>query len=102
MCVFVYCCLANKFNSWLPNLSSKGHAPKVIACSKYLTSHPSFSLLLFQDPDAVDCSGNVLLNRFAGAKILLLPSLPYEGAVINGKQTTGLKDKMQDYVTKLK
>ena len=55
-----------------------------------------------QDPNAVDCSGNVLLNRLAGAKILLVPPLSYEGSIVDGKQTPGLKHKMQEYMEKLR
>ena len=57
---------------------------------------------LFQDPDAVDCSGNVLLNRFVGAKIILVPPLNYEGSVVNGVKTKGLKHKMLEYMEKLR
>ena len=57
---------------------------------------------LFQDPDAVDCSGNVLLDRFVGAKIVLVPPLNYEGSVVNGVRMKGLKHKMLEYMEKLR
>lgn len=59
-------------------------------------------ILLIQDPDAVDCSGNVLLNRFVGAKIILVPPLNYEGSVVDGVRQKGLKHKMIEYMEKLK
>jgi hypothetical protein len=57
---------------------------------------------LFQDPDAVDCCGNVLLDRFIAAKIILVPPLNYEGSVVDGVRTKGLKHKMLDYMEKLR
>ena len=50
----------------------------------------------------MDCSGNVLLNRFVGAKIILVPPLNYEGSVVDGVRTKGLKHKMLDYMEKLR
>ena len=58
--------------------------------------------MFFQDPDKVDCSGNVLLDRFVGAKIILVPPLNYEGSVVSGKKTKGLKHKMLDYMEQLR
>lgn len=50
-----------------------------------------------QDPDAVDCKGNVLLNRCVGSKIVLVPPLKYDGSMTDGKLTKGLKHVMEDY-----
>ena len=50
----------------------------------------------------MNCSGNVLLDRFVGAKIVLVPPLNYEGSVINGVRTKGLKHKMLEYMEKLR
>ena len=58
--------------------------------------------LFLEDPDAVDCTGNVLLDRFVGAKIILVPPLNYEGSVVDGVRQKGLKHKMLEYTEKLK
>ena len=58
--------------------------------------------VLLQDPDAVGCGGNVLLDRFVGAKIILVPPLNYEGSVVDGVRKKGLKHKMIEYMEKLK
>lgn len=58
--------------------------------------------MFLQDPDAVDCTGNVLLNRFVGATIILVPPLNYEGSVVDGVREKGLKHKMLDYMERLK
>ena len=50
----------------------------------------------------MDCSGNILLDRFVGAKIILVPPLNYEGNVVDGVRTKGLKHKMLDYMEKLR
>lgn len=71
--------------------------------SSWLYYHTaSKTICLFQDPDVVDCSGNVLLDRFVGSKIILVPPLNYEGSVVDGVRTKGLKHKMLDYMEKLK
>ena len=59
-------------------------------------------MYVFQDTDAVDCSGNLLLERFVGAKIILVPELTYEGSLVNGVRMKGLKHIMQNYMEKLK
>ena len=48
------------------------------------------------------CNGNLLLDRFAGAKIILVPPISYDGSIVYGKEMKGLKQKMQDYGEKLK
>ena len=50
----------------------------------------------------MDCSGNVLLDRFVGAKMILVPPLNYEGSVANGVRTKGLKHKMLEYMENLR
>ena len=57
---------------------------------------------LLQDTDAVDCRGNLLLDRAVGAKIILVPPLSYEGGTVYGRDMKGLKHKMEDYKEKLK
>ncbi len=51
---------------------------------------------MVQDPEAVDCRGNVLLDRLMGSKIILVPPLSYEGS-----SASGMKHKMEDYKKKL-
>ena len=51
---------------------------------------------------AVGCNGNLLLDRFSAAKILLVPPINYDGSVVYGKEMKGLKQKMEDYGKKLK
>ena len=48
------------------------------------------------------CNGNLLLDRFSAAKILLVPPINYDGSVVYGKEMKGLKQKMEDYGKKLK
>ena len=56
-----------------------------------------------QDPEAVGCRGNLLLDRAVGSKVILVPPLLYEGGgSVDGKDMKGLKYKMEDYKTKLK
>ena len=50
----------------------------------------------------MECSGNVLLDRFVGAKVILVPPLNYEGSVVDGVRTKGLKHKMLNYMEKLR
>lgn len=54
------------------------------------------------DVAAVGCNGNLLLDRFSAAKILLVPPINYDGSVVYGKEMKGLKQKMEDYGEKLK
>ena len=56
---------------------------------------------MMQDPEAVDCRGNVLLDRMVGSKIILVPPLSYDGSNAYGKDMKGLKHKMEDYKKKL-
>ena len=50
----------------------------------------------------MDCTGNVLLDRFVGAKIILVPPLNYEGKVVDGVRTKGLRHKVEAYMDKLR
>lgn len=45
----------------------------------------------------MDCKGNVLLDRCVGAKIILVPPLKYDGAMVGNKLTKGLRHVMEDY-----
>lgn len=49
----------------------------------------------------MDCSGNVLLDRLVGSKVILVPPLSYEGTSQYGNDMKGLRHKMEDYKRKL-
>ena len=50
----------------------------------------------------MECFGNLLLNWLSGATIILVPPLTYGGSIVCGKETKGLKHKMQNYKEKLR
>ena len=69
----------------------------------YLVSnHDEVNSSITQDVDAVGCEGNLLLDRLSGANIILAPQVSYEGGMVYGKDMKGLKERMQDYIKKLK
>ena len=55
-----------------------------------------------QDASALGCSGNLLLDRLCRSRLVLVPSEPYLGGVVYGKQMRGLKRRMEDYAEKLR
>ena len=55
-------------------------------------------IFIVQDPSAVDCSGNVLLDRCVGSKIMLVPPLKYEGA--DGEKS--LRQVVEEYAQVLR
>ena len=55
-----------------------------------------------QDTDVVGCTGNLLLDRAVGAKIVLTPHVGYETKTSYEKSMKGLKEMMQEYAEKLR
>ena len=74
--------------------------PGEMESSYFLCLHDCCSLS--QNPESIATEGNILLDRLAGAKIVLVPVQSYHGGMVNGKKEKGVKNMMLEYVDKLK
>ncbi len=59
----------------------------------------NFTTDCIQDPSAVGCTGNVLLDRSVGAKIMLVPHLKYSSTT-EGEKT--IEPIVKKYLQKLR
>ena len=57
---------------------------------------------LSQNPESVGTEGNILLDRLAGAKIVLVPDVENCDRIVDGRKEKGLETLTLDYAAKLK